>query len=100
MIPRPMTVDDFVPLVGQDFILDCEPAEISIRLVEAKPLRDLGGGRPPFILVFKSPPTAMLIDGIYTMRCGQFGPAAIGIGSLVAPVDAEPGHYYYQSVFN
>lgn len=83
ILPRPMTLDEFTPLVGQDFEVDCTPATATIRLVEASPLRDLGiSDRPPFILVFCSSPEVMLIDGIYTMRCGSFGPAAIGIGSM------------------
>ena len=101
ILPRPMTLDEFTPLVGQDFAVDCSPATVTMRLVEAAPLRDQGTSeRPPFILVFRSAPQAMLIDGIYTIRSGKFGPAAIGIGSLVAPIGAEPGHFYYQSIFN
>lgn len=101
ILPRPMTIDEFTPLVGQDFEVDCTPATATIRLVEATPLRDLGNSdRPPFILVFRSAPEVMLIDGIYTLRSGSFGPAAIGIGSMVAPIGGAPGHYYYQSIFN
>jgi hypothetical protein len=101
ILPRPMTIDEFTPLVGQDFEVDCTPDTATIRLIEASPLRDLGiSGRPPFILVFHSAPEVMLIDGLYTMRCGSFGPAAIGIGSMVAPIGGAPGHYYYQSIFN
>ena len=101
ILPRPMTIDEFTPLVGQEFEVDCTPATAIIRLVEATPLRDLGiSDRPPFILVFRSAPEMMLIDGLYTLRSGSFGPAAIGIGSMVAPIGGAPGHYYYQSIFN
>lgn len=99
--PRPMTLDEFTPLVGQVFEVDCTPATATITLIEASPLRDMGvTDRPPFILVFRSAPEVMLVDGIYTMRSGPLGPVAIGIGSMVAPIGGAPGHYFYQSIFN
>ncbi len=98
--PRPMVLEEFVPLVGRRFVAKCEPAEVEITLVEASPLKDHGiADRPPFILVFHTPPEVMLTDGNYILRCGKWGPDLISILSLISPARSEPG-FYYQAVFN
>ena len=52
---RPMVLDEFLPLVGRNFMADCEPNSIEIRLVEATPLKHHAGTtRPPFILIFQA----------------------------------------------
>ncbi len=100
LLPRSMVLEEFLPLVGQNFVADCDPAEIEIKLIEASPLRDHGQTeRPPFILIFYTPPEYLLGDGSYILRCGKWGPDLISIWSTLAPVKAEPG-YYYQAVFN
>jgi hypothetical protein len=100
LLARPMVLEEFLPLVGQYFVADCDPAEIEIKLIEASPMRDHGlATRPPFILIFYSPPEYMLGDGSYILRCGKWGPDRISIWSTLAPAKAEPG-YYYQAVFN
>ena len=97
---RPMVLEEFEPLVGKSFIADCESAHIEIKLVEASALRDHSRTpRPPFILIFHTPPEYMLGDGSYILRCGKWGPDRISIWSTIAPANAEPG-YYYQAVFN
>jgi hypothetical protein len=100
ILPRPMTIDEFEPLVGEWMLADCEPDTVKIRLIDAKPLKHHDGlDRPPFILTFYTPPQVQLIDGGYVIRCGQFGPDIIHISSLIAPHGADEG-YYYQAVFN
>jgi len=100
ILARPMVLEEFLPLVGKQFIAHCEPDEVAIQLIEASPLRDQGvTQRPPFILIFHTPPTAMLVDGSYVLRCGKWGPDRISIWSTLAPARSEPG-YYYQAVFN
>lgn len=97
---RPMVLDEFLPLVGKRFIADCNPSDVEITLTDALPLKDHGiTDRPPFILIFHTPPEYMLAEGSYAMRCGKWGPDRIYIGSMVAPAMAEPG-YYYQAIFN
>lgn len=97
---RPMVLDEFTPLVGKLFVADCEPADIEIRLVEASPLRDHSAtARPPFILIFYTPPEYMLGDGSYILRCANWGPDRISIWSTSKPMNADEG-YYYQAVFN
>ncbi len=97
---RPMFLEEFLPLVGKRFVADCKPAEVEIALVEASPLKDHGiVARPPFILVFHTPPEARLMDGNYVLKCGKWGPDMISLTSLIAPAGSAPG-YYYQAVFN
>lgn len=100
IVPRPMVLEEFAPLVGEEFSFDCTPAPIKLRLIEAEPLVDRGDvARPPFILVFHSGPDAMLLDGTYTVSHERLAPTAISIGSLMVPPTSQPGHYY-QAVFN
>ncbi|HEX4848134.1 MAG TPA: hypothetical protein VFV30_08315 [Novosphingobium sp.] len=100
ILHRPMVLDEFLPLVGRQFLANCDPAEVELTLVEASPLKDRGvTDRPPFILVFHTPPEAMLVEGSYVMRCGGWGPDRISIWPTMPPRPAEPG-YYYQAVFN
>lgn len=100
ILPRPMVLEEFLPLVGKRFIANCDLAEVEIALVEASPLKDHGmADRPPFLLVFHTPPEVQLLDGNYILKCGNWGPDRISIWSLIPPVNAAPG-YYYQAVFN
>lgn len=99
-LPRPMTLDEFTPLVGREILLDSTPEPVRITLVEADSLpHDGHSERPPFALTFRSAPDALLIDGVYTMRAAGLEPAAVFISSLGAPIGAAPG-YYYQAIFN
>lgn len=100
VLHRPMLLEEFLPLVDKHFIAHCDPNEVAIQLIEASPLRDRGvTDRPPFILIFHTPPEVMLAEGSYVLRCGSWGPDRIAIWPTLAPVRAEPG-YYYQAVFN
>lgn len=100
ILPRQMTLDEFEPLVGQWMLADCDPETVKIKLVEAKPLKPNEiAERPPFILVFHTPPHIHLLDGGYVMRCGQFGPDIIHISSLIQPAKSDEG-FYYQAIFN
>lgn len=100
ILPRPMVLEEFTPLVGRAFTADCEPRSVDLELVEASALRPNAlSARPPFILVFRSGVDAMLADGGYILRCGGWGPDIIYLLSLTPPADAPPG-FYYQAVFN
>ncbi len=100
IVHRPMVLEEFAPLVGKRFVAHCDPAELELTLVEASPLKDHGmTERPPFILIFHTPPEMMLVEGDYVMRCGAWGPDRISILPTLAPLRAAPG-YYYQAVFN
>lgn len=97
---RPMLLEEFTPLIGLSFIADCEPKAVEIKLVEANPLRaNPFALRPPFILIFYTPPEVFLVEGTYVLRCGPWGPDRITICPTIASPDGEAGHYY-QSVFN
>jgi len=100
ILPRPMLLEEFAPLVGEELDFDCTPASIKLRLIEAEPLLDRGDmPRPPFILVFRSDRNAFLVDGLYTVSHERLAPTAIAIGSLAVPPGSKPG-YYYQAIFN
>ncbi|HVR91343.1 MAG TPA: hypothetical protein VHG29_09660 [Novosphingobium sp.] len=100
IMPRNLFLTEFQALVGQDLLADCDPEPVALRLVEATPLRSGSADeRAPFILVFRSGPEQLLVDGAYTMRNGTFDPASIFLSSMTPPRDAEAG-YYYQAIFN
>lgn len=100
ILPRQMTIDEFEPLVGEWMLADCEPEPVKIKLIEASlSSTRMPMERPPFVLVFHTPPHVHLMDGGYVVRCGDFGPDIIHISSLLPPHRAEPG-FYYQAVFN
>jgi len=98
--PRPIFLEELTPLVGRTLTADCEPRSVALELVEASPLRNHAKlDRPPFILIFRSEPDAMLMPGGYVMRGPGFGPDVIHITEIAAPRTGSPGHYY-QAVFN
>jgi hypothetical protein len=100
LLPRPMWLEEFVPLVGKEIIADCSPAKIALTLVEAVPIRHPGvTDRPPFSLMFRSAPDALLVSGIYRLQCEAFGPDLVHLSPILAPPGAQPG-YYYEAVFN
>lgn len=99
-LPRTMHIEEFAPLVGQILLAHCDPQSVPLHLVEATPLTNHARlERPPFILIFRSAPDAVLVTGTYAMKGTNFGPDQIHISQIAAPLNAEPGHYY-QSVFN
>ncbi|HEX3408344.1 MAG TPA: hypothetical protein VHS81_13995 [Caulobacteraceae bacterium] len=100
LLPRPMTLDEFTPMVGQVLLADCNPKPVELKLVEAAPLPNLSKvERHPFILIFRSPPEILLVTGIYAMRCGEWGPDLIYIEETGSPDPQDKGHFY-QAVFN
>lgn len=78
--------------------VDCRPESVDIVLLRATGLpHRIATLRPPFELLFCSAPDVQLVPGIYVMRSGTFGPAAIYIEPSVPPFGAEPGQYYLAS---
>jgi hypothetical protein len=100
LLPRPMTLDEFTPMLGQTLLADCDPKPVELQLVEAKPLPNLSGvERHPFILIFRTPPEILLVPGIYAMKCGEWGPALVYIERTM-PSDPKDNGHFYQAVFN
>jgi hypothetical protein len=100
VIHRPIGIEEFLPLVGRMFDVDCTPGTVAIKLIGATPGRPSGiPDHLPFTLIFHSTPDTLLVDGMYTMKCGSFGPDIIFVNAIAAPFRAEPG-YYYQAAFN
>ncbi|MDB5678683.1 hypothetical protein [Sphingomonas bacterium] len=99
-LPRQIKIEEFLPLVGQTFEVHCDPKNVLLKLVEATPGRQRAfDDRPPFTLIFHSSPDILLVDGLYVMKSGKFGPDTIYIAPTIAQPGAAPG-YYYQAVFN
>jgi hypothetical protein len=100
ILHRSMLLEEFTPLIGRLFKADCEPKTLNLTLTEANALRpNPMAPRPPFILIFHSPPEAFLLEGDYVLRCGAWGPDRITIWPTIAPPNGAPG-YYYQAIFN
>jgi hypothetical protein len=98
--PRPMFLHEFTPMVGHSLLADCNPAPVEIKLVDARPLTNHARlERPPFLLVFRTPPEILLVAGIYAMKCGEWGPDLIYIEQMNSPDPKDNGHFY-QAIFN
>lgn len=99
-LPRPIHIDEFTPLVGQMLQADCDPRPVDLELVSATPLVNHARlERPPFTLILRSMPNAMLTSGSYVLQGKGFGPDVIDIIQIAPPASGAPGHYY-QAVFN
>jgi hypothetical protein len=95
-----MTLDEFMPMLGQNLLADCSPQPVELKLTAVRPLTNHARlDRPPFVLVFRTPPQILLVAGVYAMRCGDWGPDLIYIEQMAAPEAKDDGHFY-QAVFN
>ncbi|MGY2736118.1 DUF6916 family protein [Sphingomonas sp. UYP23] len=91
------TPEDFTPWLGRSVRLATVPAPVEITLlrIDRKP-HLLNDFREPFILIFESPESVLLLDETYAMDCGRNGPHDIYISQL----QPKPGHpRLYQAVF-
>lgn len=99
-LPRIIAIEEFLPLVSQRLQAACDPEPVLLDLVSATPLVNHARlARPPFLLIFRSAPDALLVEGSYVMRAPGFGPDQVYIAPIAPPADAAPGRYY-QSVMN
>jgi len=99
LTPRAIAIDEFVPLIGKILLADCTPRPAELLLVEVDPYPHQASARIPFTLIFRSSAEIQLISGMYSLRCGEFGPDIVYLEPLMTPRDAMPGNYY-QAVFN
>ncbi len=98
--PRPIAIEEFLPLVGSALQAECEPRSATLELVSATPLVNHAKlDRAPFILILRSAPEAILVSGSYVLRGTGFGPDVIDIIQIARPAAAAAGNYY-QAVFN
>ncbi|MES3101661.1 DUF6916 family protein [Sphingomonas faeni] len=99
-LPRTIHIEEFAPLVGQVLLANCDPQPVALDVVEVTPLVNHAKlERPPFILILRSGPDAMLVTGTYALKGTGFGPDQVHLSQIAAPLQGQPGHYY-QSVFN
>jgi hypothetical protein len=95
-----MRLEEFTPMVGQNLLADCNPKPVELKLMSATPLAHLAPiERPPFLLIFRTPPEVLLLTGTYAMKCGEWGPDLIYIERTMSP-DLKDDGIYYQAVFN
>jgi hypothetical protein len=98
--PRPLHHADFTPLVGRTLWAQCDPNAVELELMEATPLVNRAElDRPPFILIFRSAPKALLVSATYQLHGHGFGPEPVDLIQIARPASGPPGHYY-QAVFN
>ena len=92
-----LSVEDFEPWLGAVFTLDADPDPVSIQLIKIAPrmTTSLSHRKVAFSLIFRSQPDVMLLDGIYAMTSGRFGPVNVHI----TPVMSPPGERHYEAVF-
>lgn len=102
LLPRPMYIEEFLPLKGQTFEADCDPRSVPLVLSDILPaIQSAGVARQSFILLFTSAPDALLVPGMYRMKTKGFGPEIIYIERTTPPNAANSfDGYYYQAVFN
>jgi hypothetical protein len=94
---RLLTAEDFEPFVGRTFEAETHPAPVSLELFKLE--RKLASSlvlRQPFILFFRTSWNVILVDGLYKLRCGRFGPHEV----FITPILAPPGERLYQGGFN
>lgn len=100
IIPRPIHLHEFEPMVGQVLLAECQPRPAELVLVEARPARHPSViERMPFTLIFRSKPEVQLVEAAYKLRCGEFGPELVYIIPIGPLAGNVPGNYY-QAVFN
>lgn len=101
LLPRPIHIEEFQPLLGRTFLADCDPKPAALILVDVQPGRQTPGvARQAFRLLFRSAPDAVLVPGMYVMKSDGFGPDIIYIERTQAPSEDFAEGHYYQAVFN
>ena len=96
---RAIAIDEFAPMVGQTLIAECNPRPVELVLASLHPYPRRMSARIPFTLVFRSSVDVQLVAGMYSLRCGDFGPEIIYLEPMMPPRERVPGNYY-QAVFN
>lgn len=92
------TAADFEPHVGQIFLVDAQPKPLAIRLekIVHRPL-DREVARQPFMLIFTTPWTDLLLAAHYRMSPQRGG----SFEMFLSPTQTAPGpRRYYHAVFN
>ncbi|MHB8284489.1 MAG: DUF6916 family protein [Caulobacteraceae bacterium] len=92
-----LTADDFEPWIGQAFQVAADPAPVQIELISlSRRAAAFMTYRQPFVLVFRSAWSVLLVDGLYTLSRDCLGPHAIFLAAL-APTSTQR---LYQATFN
>lgn len=94
-----LTVDDFLPWLGQPFPLNGQPA-IVLTLAEVNALGPHAsfaqGQRRGFSLIFHGPIQPVLSQAIYPILHTQLGRLEI----FIVPIGPQDGQMQYEAIFN
>lgn len=95
---RLLTLDDFVPALGSDFVLTAQDGtSTALRLVLAQPLGPAhDGGRAPFVLGFHGAPDVLLPQATYPLVNEHVGVQAI----FLVPQARTETATEYEAVFS
>jgi hypothetical protein len=93
-----LTAEDFQPYVGKIFLVDAQPQPLELRLEKIlRRSRDEVVARQPFMLIFTSAWTALLMAAHYRMQPEGGEPVEMYIN----PTQTAPGERrFYHAVFN
>jgi hypothetical protein len=96
-----LTVDDFLPELGQELAVGAgsgEAPQARLELVAAKalPSPGLGGARPGFSLLLRAPRAFGVAQGVYPIHHPRLGLMEI----FLVPVGASDQAVDYEAVFN
>ena len=93
-----LTAADFEPHVGKDFLVEAAPKPLRIHLerIMLQP-GDPQMSRQPFMLIFTTPWTDLLLAAMYKMRPDDGRQVEL----FLSPTQTAPGpRRYYHAVFN
>jgi hypothetical protein len=96
--PMPLTLEQFAPLVGQEFRIleDCAGVK-AMTLIDARHLNAPDfAGRQPFSLLFEAPPDMPAQQRIYALRHSSF--EALDI--FLVPIARTPAGIRLEAIFN
>lgn len=99
-MPDPLTLEHFVPHVGEEFQFHFDGASpSSVTLIEASALPTSGDPRrmrAPFSLIFRDASPHVWPQALYPVEHKELGAHEI----FVVPLEGDPTGVTYQAVFN
>jgi hypothetical protein len=91
-----LTAVDFLPLIGSRFTVVQNEGDLSLELIEVRPLPAHAHRVAPFALLFRGPRQPALAQRIHTLANAGFGPLSV----FLVPVSGGGDGVDYEAVFN